>query len=280
MYQYCSAVENKCVYKGLFPPTILEVVEYLFLIFASAIATICGVGGGAVYSAFMMMLQGFEAYEAFPTTNAIIMFTSTTTLINRILEKKKDKNKLSSNYEIGMIFCPCMIIGVKFGSIINKFCNPLLLLAYLIYLNTKTNIKNYKNVFSQREKERRKKIEESMRENDAYDVCNISYRQKPTIDEALTKDTLESLEYEAKMFLDDEQRSWKIDRVAFMMACEILLLIEELLAGNSYINSLLGIEMYSLYYWLIILGFVLIMFGMIAIAYKLVESHYLRGKKT
>ena len=87
---------------------------------SSALATSCGIGGGAVYSALMLGVQEFDPNEAFPVSNFLILFCGLCTFYECALDKYKHPKNKFVVYDLAVIFGPSMLLGTKFGTILNK----------------------------------------------------------------------------------------------------------------------------------------------------------------
>ena len=122
----------------------MEAIEIIALSISSALATACGIGGGAVYSSFLLGVQDFEPSEAFPISICIIMFCGVITFINRIIDKYEHPKTNFVNYELSILFGPAMILGVKFGTICNMILNKMILTFLLAAILVNSIFKNLK----------------------------------------------------------------------------------------------------------------------------------------
>lgn len=71
-YQICST-ENICIHKNVFPIIFSELVAYFFVILATVVTTIGGIGGGIFYLPIFMLLLNFKISEAIPLSIANVL---------------------------------------------------------------------------------------------------------------------------------------------------------------------------------------------------------------
>ena len=154
-YYYCDEIQRKCVFKGFFPVYPFELLEIVILMISSSLATSCGIGGGAVYSSMIIGVEEMEPNEAMPISNFLILLCGLSTFISFTLDKYKHPKNIFVDYDIAIIFGPSMLIGAKFGTILNKILSSLLLLILLLIVVCYTLKKTYKNIIKQKEKERK-----------------------------------------------------------------------------------------------------------------------------
>lgn len=162
-YHTCDKKQKKCVFKGFFPIYPLELLQIFILMLSSALATSCGIGGGAVYSSLMLGVEEFQPSEAFPISNCLILGCGFVTFISFTLDKYEHPKNKFIQYDIAVVFGTSMLIGLKFGAIFNRILSSTLLLVLLLGLIVFTTYKTHKNVEKQRAKER--KLDELTKEN-------------------------------------------------------------------------------------------------------------------
>ena len=152
-YHYCDEKQKKCVFKGFFPIYPFELLELVILMVSSALATSCGIGGGAVYTSMILGVEEMEPNEAMPVSNFLILFCGLSTFISFTLDKYKHPKNVFVHYDMAVIFGPSMLIGAKFGTILNKILSSLLLLILLLIVISYSTRKTYKNIIKTKEKE-------------------------------------------------------------------------------------------------------------------------------
>ena len=163
-YFYCDEKAKKCAFKGFFPLYPLELLELFILMISSSLATSCGIGGGTVYSSMILGVEELEPSQAFPVSNFLILFCGLITFISFTLDKYKHPKNLFIHYDIATIFAPSMLVGAKFGTILNKILPSSLLLILLCFLICYTTRKTYFNILKAKAKEA-KLLEENKNTN-------------------------------------------------------------------------------------------------------------------
>ena len=152
-YFYCDEKAKKCVFKGFFPLYPLELIELFVLMVSSSLATSCGIGGGTVYSSMILGVEELEPSQAFPVSNFLILFCGLVTFISFTLDKYQHPKNLFIHYDVATIFSPSMLVGAKFGTILNKILPSSLLLILLCCLICYTTRKTYYNILKAKAKE-------------------------------------------------------------------------------------------------------------------------------
>lgn len=109
----------------------------------SLFATTAGVGGGAIYSALLMFVENFDAMDAFPISNFIILFCSLATFFVGVREKLSNPKTSFIDYDLVMLFCPTLLLGTKMGVILNKMIPGLILNILLILSLAFSSYKTY-----------------------------------------------------------------------------------------------------------------------------------------
>jgi uncharacterized membrane protein YfcA len=164
-YFYCDENAKKCVFKGFFPLYPLELLELFILMVSSSLATSCGIGGGTVYSSMILGVEELEPSQAFPVSNFLILFCGLVTFISFTLDKYKHPKNKFIHYDIATIFAPSMLVGAKFGAILNKILPSSLLLILLCFLICYTTKKTYYNILKAKAKEEKLINQEKSEEN-------------------------------------------------------------------------------------------------------------------
>ena len=157
-YYYCDKKSKKCEFKGFFPIYPLELFELVILLISSSLSTACGIGGGTIYSSVLLGVEQFDPSEAFPVSNFLILLCGVITYISFTIYKYNHPNTKFVNYDMAMVFGTSMLVGTKFGAILNKILSNLLLLIFLNILLCFTCYKTYKNIQKVKAKEARANI--------------------------------------------------------------------------------------------------------------------------
>ena len=154
-YYYCDKKLKKCEFKGFFPIYPLELFELVILLISSSLSTACGIGGGTIYSSVLLGVEEFDPSEAFPVSNFLILLCGVITYISFTIDKFNHPNTKFVNYDMAMVFGTSMLVGTKFGAILNKILSNFLLLIFLNILLCFTCYKTYKNILKVKAKEAR-----------------------------------------------------------------------------------------------------------------------------
>ena len=226
-------------------------------------ATACGIGGGVIYSSFLLFVENFKPSVAFPISNFLILVSAVTTFYTTSKDKKEHPKSSFVDYDLAMIFSPAMLLGTKFGTILNKTCSNMILTICLIIMLSISLKSTYKNKVKAENKEKEK--EENMKlllknnneENNNEDInmnlklenCNF-YIKNENVDQKLIKE-----------IEDEDNNPYPIKRIKFFIKKEIFVILDQIIEGNAKVSSLLGITKCSFIYWFVfILYFILSMY--------------------
>ena len=157
-YYYCDKKLKKCEFKGFFPIYPLELFELVILLISSSLSTACGIGGGTIYSSVLLGVEQFDPSEAFPVSNFLILLCGIITYISFTIDKYQHPNSKFVNYDMAMVFGTSMLVGTKFGAILNKILSNFLLLIFLNILLCFTCYKTYNNILKVKAKEARAEL--------------------------------------------------------------------------------------------------------------------------
>lgn len=261
-YYRCDPVEQKCVYKGFFPVYPLEIVEIICLSISSALATACGIGGGTVYSSFILGVQEFEPNEAFPISNCLILTCGLVTFFACVIDKNKHPKNKFVDYDIAIIFGPAMILGSKFGTIFNKIFSSLFLTVAVIIVLLYSITSTYKNYVKRKAKEEKERLEEMELGNTYKDLTNPLLGRK---ENPLTE--------EQKELLGEDNKAVRYDRILFILMLEVVVIVDQFLEGNAKLPSFIGIRRCSSIYWTIFISHAVISILFLYLAYSVVQQH-------
>ena len=318
-YYNCDEKQKKCVFKGFFPIYPFELLELVILMISSALATSCGIGGGAVYTSMILGVEEMEPSEAMPISNFLILFCGLSTFVSFTLDKYKHPKNLFIHYDMAIIFGPSMLIGAKFGTILNKVLSSLLLLIFLLVVISYSTRKTYRNILKTKEKEAKldqknsllegqansnllgaiKEIKETKTEND-IDNTKISsiISSEPEINDkqdriefsVLAQGALYQNENygdltrritteEDEKILREDDDPLNWERINFILLMEAIVIVDQLIEGSSKVPSFFGIKRCSFFYWLCFVIYVCITVYFIKIAVEKVSTHITRKKQ-
>lgn len=272
-YFYCDEQQKKCVYKGFFPIYPLEFIEILVLMTSSSLATSCGIGGGTVYSSMILGVEEFEPSEAFPIANFLILLCGLITFTSFALDKFEHPKNIFVHYDIAVVFGPSMLIGAKFGTILNKILSSTILLILLLFLLIYTCSKTYKNILKARDREKKlleKKDEQAEKLN------------QPLIDNREEENELNDLnadERERREFIKEDENPLNWPSINFLLFMELIVFVDQLIEGSNRVPSFVGIQRCSLWYWITFGIYVVITLVFVKLAINYVLKKVRRKKE-
>ena len=317
-YFYCDEKEKKCVFKGFFPLYPLELLELFILMVSSSLATSCGIGGGTVYSSMILGVEELEPSQAFPVSNFLILFCGLVTFISFTLDKYKHPKNLFIHYDIATIFAPSMLVGAKFGTILNKILPSSLLLILLCFLICYTTRKTYYNILKAKAKEakllekKNNPLENNLKSNNIKERNNIELESQTTKNELNSKllssiitqennDKQDKIEFSGltkngdgddsnnfgvrKIYTDEELKIINEDddplnweRINYILFLELIVIIDQLIEGSNKVPSFFGIKRCSALYWLCFLIYVGIALYFVRYSIDKVYEHIAKKK--
>lgn len=147
--------ENICIHKELFPITGREVGGTIFILILNAIMTAGGVGGGAAYVPYIMLIFQYTLKQSIYIAYACVFGGGLGNLANTIRLKNPKTGRYMINFNVNMIILPALMIGVIIGVLISRMLPPfitnivlLLVLGFSIYKNSfklKINLSKERN---------------------------------------------------------------------------------------------------------------------------------------
>jgi len=265
-YFYCDEQQKKCVYKGFFPIYRLEFLEIIILMTSSSLATSCGIGGGTIYSSMILGVEEFEPSEAFPIANFLILLCGLITFTSFAMDKYEHPKNIFVNYDIAVVFGPSMLLGAKFGTILNRILSSTVLLIFLLFLLIYTCSKTYKNI--KKAKAAEEKLLEKGHLKETLLDKNEEKREEENNLENLSED-----EKERREFLREEEDPLNWKSINFLLFMELIVIIDQFIEGSNKVPSFIGIQRCSLWYWVSFGVYILItlIFVKLAISYILVK---------
>ncbi len=120
--------------------------------------------GGAIYSSLLMFIEKLPPSEAYPISTFLITICSTCTFYMGVQDKFTNPQNSFIEWDIAIIFCPTLLLGTKFGTILNKSLSDVFLtvfLAVFILHNIKKTLENIK-------KAKKNEQDESLSQNEDF----------------------------------------------------------------------------------------------------------------
>jgi uncharacterized membrane protein YfcA len=150
--------------------------------------------GGGIYSSLLLFVENFVPSEAYPISTFLIAVCSICTFYMGVKDKIENPSNSFVNYDMAIIFCPTLILGTKFGTILNKQLSSIFLSVFLAAFILNNIWKTYNNAIKLREKENKEfeKQNDSPRLRNKYESANLK--------QTLLKDALEISESVNKSF--------------------------------------------------------------------------------
>ena len=241
---------------------------------SSALATACGIGGGTIYCAFLLGIQHFQPSTGFPISNFLILTCGCASYITAAKDKYIHPNNSFVDYDLAVIFSPSMLLGTKFGTIFNKTFSSLLLTIFLIILMCYSMNSTYKNMVKAQNRE--KKMDEDRRKemflNNNDDVPQETVMQ--IIDTASSNDFSNDRSALIQKIKDEDNNPVPMDKIKFMLMLEVVVIIDQIIEGNSKVPSLIGITKCSSIYWLVFIIYCCVSLFFIKVAFDNIKARY------
>jgi len=259
-YFYCDEQQRKCVYKGFFPIYPLEFLEILILMTSSSLATSCGIGGGTIYSSMILGVEEFEPSEAFPIANFLILLCGLITFISFAKDKYEHPKNIFVNYDMAVVFGPSMLLGAKFGTILNRMLSSTILLIFLLFLLIYTCSKTYKNI------KKAKAAEEKLLEKGPLSQPLLDKDKNEDKENNNELENLSEEEKERREFIREEEDPLNWKSINFLLLMELIVICDQFIEGSNKVPSFVGIQRCSFWYWVTFVVYVLITLVCVKIA--------------
>jgi uncharacterized membrane protein YfcA len=233
---------------------------------SSSLATSCGIGGGTIYSSMILGVEEFEPSEAFPIANFLILLCGLITFTSFAMDKYEHPKNIFVNYDIAVVFGPSMLLGAKFGTILNRMLSSTVLLIFLLFLLIYTCSKTYKNI------KKAKAAEEKLLEKGPLKEPLLD-KEEEKKEEENNLENLSEDEKERREFLREEEDPLNWKSINFLLFMELIVIIDQFIEGSNKVPSFIGIQRCSLWYWISFGVYILItlIFVKLAISYILVK---------
>ena len=209
---------------------------------SSSLATSCGIGGGTVYSSMILGVEEFEPSEAFPIANFLILLCGLITFTSFAMDKYEHPKNIFVHYDIATVFGPSMLLGAKFGTILNRMLSSTILLIFLLVLLIYTCSKTYKNILKARAKEQKllegggpqlnQPLLEKDKEEEKEDLSNLTEEEK-----------------ERLAFIKEEENPLNWPSIIFLLIMELMVIIDQFIEGSNKVPSFIGLQRCSFWYW-------------------------------
>lgn len=155
---------NNCIHKPALPISFTEILTYLLLSVSFGISILCGIGGGGIFTATIMWLENFSTSEAVPLSVSIMFISAVMTFYMNSQFKTQNPDTDFVNYKMVILLMPMILIGAKFGALINSILpfivTSTMLLCFSIFVFRNNYYKYIK--ISNEESNKKEKLENNM----------------------------------------------------------------------------------------------------------------------
>lgn len=181
-----------------------------------------------------MAVEGFIPSQAYPISNFIILICALCTFYVGYKDKRRNPQNSFVDYDFSLIFCPTLLLGTKFGAIFNKLLSSLLLSLGLIALVTMSTIKTYRSAVRQRNKE------DALPDSTTAQLIKVDYKLMQEVNKSKLSVKVEKPGQDKS----HHDNSFRWDRIKYLTLFVVLVVIDQLLEGNSNLNSIIEITRY------------------------------------
>ena len=301
---------GKCVHKDLFPMEMLEYIGSILMMLISIVSNAGGIGGSSIIISILLLLFNFNVHEAIPLVQVFVFSGVLTTIGMNLNKRHSSLDRPLIYYDMIMMVCCPILMGVSIGVIFNPFFPEWILLCLLSVIISYLLIKVIKKAKRTYKTENALKIAPKIDQN----VDLLSYKgidllrekDEKTVDLLGTKDEKQfiidfnseslvsltreeykilninksgtSIEINSKKFLNfvktDEKRLIPIIPIALCISAISLSILLGLLKGKQSNSSLIGLSYCSPENYYLIGGYLIFMSIL-----TIISSTYLINKR-
>eukprot|EP00357_Protocruzia_adherens_P006086 CAMPEP_0115029486 /NCGR_PEP_ID=MMETSP0216-20121206/37031_1 /TAXON_ID=223996 /ORGANISM="Protocruzia adherens, Strain Boccale" /LENGTH=509 /DNA_ID=CAMNT_0002406083 /DNA_START=211 /DNA_END=1740 /DNA_ORIENTATION=+ len=302
--------DEECIHKDLSPFSALDIVGFIVTLLFSLLANSAGVGGGVFFVPIYILLLSFDTKVAVALSNATICPALILRFLLAYKRRHPEKNAPLINYDVAVIFSPCIILGTTVGVLANKVLPNIVLVVLIVIILGATAFKTFKTGFRLFKKEQKipagyettvqksdRKVEESIQatthnRSHAVESINVGLDSEPNElrthnphdDEHHDEHEHSAITAPGKKVSQDEEALQKIeaymskyiqwDKFLFISSGVVFLFILTLLRGSKGTSSPVGVPSCSPGYWLLWFTFTPIAIIMTYLAMKRVSKEY------
>lgn len=222
--------DGDCQQKGIFPLTGFEILGTCLVFVSSGLAGASGIGGGALFVVFFVILFYFNSSESVALSQFTIVGSSVMASFIKLFLKHPAKQKPLINFDIiVIIICP-LLIGTTIGVIVN------ISLPYWVILLILTGLLGYLSIGTFRSGIRLFKKETSR-------VSNSNFLKNET---SMKEDS-----EELKRLYEEEKKKIPLDSFLIILAVYSFVVFFTLIKGSSSFASVIGVKFCSAWYWVL-----------------------------
>jgi uncharacterized membrane protein YfcA len=202
------------------------------------------------------------------------------TFVASLIDKYEHPKSKFVDYDIAIIIGPSMLLGTKIGTILNKIFSSFILTTTVIIIICYSIVITYQNMKASRSKEEQLiqeiQIEEIMKQTNEP---LLSKREVQRYKADMLDSNNRALTAKERAILYEDELPIRYERVSFIIILEIIVIVDQLLEGNTNLSSLIGVIRCSILYWIIFGLFFVILILSIKFAYSIVKSHLEERKR-
>ena len=274
--QFCS--EGECKHKPLFPLALSEVIGCFLIFISSGLANAAGIGGGALFVAYFVLLFGCNPSDAVALGQTNIIGGCFATLAIKIFHRHPSKDRPVIEYDILLLIISPVLIGTSLGVIINiilPYWAIVLILVVIIGYLTTGMVTNAKKKYKQENNE----ISEVAREIPMQEVSRTPIKNLQDVDENHKDSDIEC----SRGLIDNEnlQKIYKAERryipfrkIPAILCVFILVALASLARGSRTVKSAVGLVFCSGSYWLLSFLTILLLLNIFALCSWYIMNTY------
>jgi len=189
-----SCTDNICVHKKLFPITAREVIGTIIILVMNALLTAGGVGGGAAYVPYIMLLFEVVLTKSIAYAYVCVFGGGIGNMINAIFLKSPRTKRYLCNYDMNLVILPALMVGVMIGLILQRIFPPLVTNIILLIVLAYSMYKNYMKLKVTLKKEKHEKAQALTHHN--VKAVEMAKQQPVEIQPTHTETALQAKEQE------------------------------------------------------------------------------------
>jgi uncharacterized membrane protein YfcA len=233
----CS--QGNCVHKSLFPLDSTEILGTCLIFLMSGLAGATGIGGGALYVIFFVVLFGYNASNSVAFSQFTIMGTTIIAVLIKVFMRHPTKNKPLIDYDIIIVIIGPLLAGTTIGvaaNIILPYWLILLLLMGFICLSFFSTLQSSLKLYRKESTQIGTEIE-------------------------MTEKFLVKNE-ELKHFHEKEKGIIPFDALLIITPIYFLMILMTLLRGSPNFPSVIKLEFCSAMYWCFSMSMIIVLIAL------------------
>ncbi|KAG2385633.1 hypothetical protein C9374_003448 [Naegleria lovaniensis] len=298
MNQTNGSTGGICQHKDLLDYfSLFDLFSVLSNFVGSVLSSAGGTGGGGVFVPLLHVVGRFNAQQAVPLSKVMIFGAAITNVATLLVRRHPYANKPLIDFDVALMMEPSTLLGTIIGVFLNITCPEwVIVMSVIIVLTITTVLSFYKFfqkarvdfafLFKRKKKEEYQPLTAEQPTQDAYGSVNKDVNEESTIEPSSVTDATPSkdLTTPSSETNDAEEKlipSWgwqvikrtPLVKILVLVLCWVIIFTLSLLRGGEGAPSIIGIEMCSVTYWVLVgLSFPIVGVIMIIIAvYLLID---------